>query len=201
MTHPASLLFQGSAAAHRTGVAQTRPRDRPGLPECRSARNQSFFLSRQQNAVRPSPTLRMHRVRFGLRSRAKQRSISSGRIDRALTTCGPPLTLGGYLPSSFRSVKAVKLRSVIATVGASGAVALQLIANIPPARAADSVQVRGTIVNRDRSMPKVKARDGATTAAEILTGVAKAVLDDVKPCESVGIAPVPRAAEAARSKS
>jgi hypothetical protein len=42
----------------------------------------------------------------------------------------------------------------------------------------------------------VKARDGATTAAEKLTGVAKAALDDVKPCESVGIAPVPTAEEA-----
>jgi hypothetical protein len=33
------------------------------------------------------------------------------------------------------------------------------------------------------------------------TGVAKAALDDVKPCESIGIAPVPTAVEAARSKS
>jgi hypothetical protein len=50
-------------------------------------------------------------------------------------------------------------------------------------------------------LPKVKARDGATTTAEKPTGVAKAALDDVKPCESIGIAPVPTAVEAARSKS
>ena len=62
--------------------------------------------------------------------------------------------------------------------------------------------MRGTIVNLDRSMLKVKARDGATTAAEKkTTGVAKAARDDVKPCEFVGIAPVPTAAEAARPKS
>ena len=65
-------------------------------------------------------------------------------------------TKGGTSPCRARSgrEKAIKLRSVMATVGASGAVTFQLIANIPPARAADSVQVRGTIVNLDRSMPR-----------------------------------------------
>jgi hypothetical protein len=41
----------------------------------------------------------------------------------------------------------MKLRSVMATVGAFRAVTFQLIAKIPPARAADSVRVRSTIVS------------------------------------------------------
>src|ERR1700751_826002 len=45
MTPPASLLFQGSAAAHRTGAAQTRPHDRPGLAK-RKPRPQSMLLPR-----------------------------------------------------------------------------------------------------------------------------------------------------------
>jgi hypothetical protein len=76
------------------------------------------------------------------------------------------VTPGGHLPSPFRKGKAMKLRSVMATVGASGAVTFQLIANIPPARAADSVRVRSTIVSPDGSMLTVKTREGATTAVE-----------------------------------
>jgi hypothetical protein len=49
----------------------------------------------------------------------------------------------GHLPTSFRWGKAINLRSVIATVGASGAVTFQLIANIPPARAAGQIDAEG----------------------------------------------------------
>jgi hypothetical protein len=50
-------------------------------------------------------------------------------------------------------------------------------------------------------LPKVKARDGATNRRGKTHRRCEGALDDVKPCESVGIARVPTAAEAARSKS
>jgi hypothetical protein len=89
----------------------------------------------------------------------------------------------------------------MATVGAPGAVTFQLIANILPARAADNIRVRGMIVSLDRSMPKVEASRRRDHHRGKLTGVAKAALDDVKPCKSVGVARAPTVAEAARSKS
>jgi hypothetical protein len=61
--------------------------------------------------------------------------------------------------------------------------------------------VRGMIVSLDRSMPKVEGSRRRDRHRGKLTGIAKAALDDVKPCKSIGIAPVPTAAEAARSKS
>ena len=93
----------------------------------------------------------------------------------------------------------MKLMSLTATLGAFGAVTVALTAIVAPARAADSVQVRGTIVNLDGSKLTVKTREGATTAVALkegweLTGIAKAAPDDIKAGEFVGIASTPTAA-------
>jgi hypothetical protein len=92
----------------------------------------------------------------------------------------------------------MNLKSITATVGAVGAVTF-LTAIFAPARAADRVQVRGTIVSLDGSTLTVKTREGATTAVALkdgweLTGVAKAAPDDIKPGEFVGIASASTAA-------
>ena len=79
---------------------------------------------------------------------------------RAESTPAFASLLAVILPSPFRKGKPMKLRSVMATVCAFGAVTFQLIANIPPARAADSVRVRSTIVSPDGSMLTVKTSRG-----------------------------------------
>jgi len=93
----------------------------------------------------------------------------------------------------------MKLMSIVTTTGAFGAVMLPLLTNIPPTRAADSIGVRGTIVSVDGSMLTVKTREGATTAVALkdgwkLTGLAKALPDDIKAGELVGIASTPTTA-------
>jgi hypothetical protein len=90
----------------------------------------------------------------------------------------------------------VNLKSVTTNVGA---VAFLSMAGIAPARAADSAQVRGTIVSLDGSTLTVKTREGATDAVALkdgweLTGIAKATPDDIRPGEFVGIASAPTAA-------
>src|ERR1700685_3267899 len=87
----------------------------------------------------------------------------------------------------------MNLRSVTAIVGAVPFLVMPIFA---PARAADSVQVRGTIVSLDGSTLTVKTREGATTAVALkdgwdLTGVVKAAPDDIKPGVFVGIASAP----------
>jgi hypothetical protein len=93
----------------------------------------------------------------------------------------------------------MKLKFVTATVGVVSALTFPLMASISPARAADGVLVRGTIVSAGGSMLTVKTREGATAAVALedgwkLTGVAEAALDDIKPGEFIGIASVPSAA-------
>jgi hypothetical protein len=93
----------------------------------------------------------------------------------------------------------MKLMSIVTTTGAFGAVMLPLLTNIPPTRAADSVGVRGTIVSVDGSVLTVKTREGATTAVALkdgwkLTGLVKALPDDIKAGEFVGIASTPTTA-------
>jgi hypothetical protein len=70
---------------------------------------------------------------------------------------------------------------------------------MPGAQAADSVRVRGTIVALEGSTLTVKTREGATSALALkdgwkLTGLAKAMIDDIKPGDFVGIASLPKAA-------
>ena len=89
----------------------------------------------------------------------------------------------------------MNLKSVTTIFGAVGAVTF-LTAIFAPARAADSVQVRGTIVSLDGSTLTVKTREGATTAVALkdrweLTGVVKAAPDDIKPGAFVGIRSAP----------
>jgi hypothetical protein len=97
----------------------------------------------------------------------------------------------------------MNLKSVTTIFGAVGAVTF-LTAILAPARAADGVQVRGTIVSLDGSTLTVKTREGATTAVALkdgweLTGVVKAAPNDIKPGAFVGIAsaPTPAAGDAA----
>src|SRR5271163_3596576 len=92
----------------------------------------------------------------------------------------------------------MNLKSVTTIFGAVGAVTF-LTAIVAPARAADSVQVRGTIVSLDGSTLTVKTREGATDAVALkdgweVAGVARAAPDDIKPGEFVGIASAPTAA-------
>src|ERR1700722_708531 len=92
----------------------------------------------------------------------------------------------------------MNLKSVTPIFGAVGAVTF-LTAIFAPARAADGVKVRGTIVSLDGSTLTVKTREGATTAVVLkdgwqLTGGAKAAPRDIKPGEFVGIASAPTAA-------
>jgi hypothetical protein len=89
----------------------------------------------------------------------------------------------------------MNLKSVTTAVGA---VAFLSMADIAPSPAADSVQVRGTIVSLDGSTLTVKTREGATDAVALkdgweLTGIAKATPDDIRPGEFVGIASAPTA--------
>ena len=93
----------------------------------------------------------------------------------------------------------MNLKSVTTNVSAVGAVAFLSIAGLAPACAADSVQVRGTIVSLDGSTLTVKTLEGATSAVALkdgweLAGVAKAAPDDIEPGEFVGIASAPTAA-------
>ena len=93
----------------------------------------------------------------------------------------------------------MNLKSVTTAVGAVGAVTFLSMADIAPARAADSVQVLGTIVGLDGSTLTVKTREGATALVALkdgweLAGVAKAAPGDIKPGEFVGIASAPTAA-------
>jgi hypothetical protein len=93
----------------------------------------------------------------------------------------------------------MNLKSVTTNVGAVAAVTFLSMAGIAPVRAADSVQVRGTIVSLHGSTLTVKTREGATQAVALkdgweLAGVAKAAPDDIKPGEFVGVASVPTAA-------
>jgi hypothetical protein len=93
----------------------------------------------------------------------------------------------------------MNLMSVTATVGAVGAVAFLSMAGTSPARSADSVQVRGTIISLDGSTLTVKTREGATNSVALkdgweLAGIAKAAPDDIEPGEFVGIASAPTAA-------
>ena len=95
----------------------------------------------------------------------------------------------------------MNLKSVTTIFGAVGAVTF-LTAIFAPARAADSVQVRGTIISLDGSTLTVKTREGATTAVALkdgweLTGVVKAAPDDIKPGAFVGIASAPTGVDAA----
>ena len=73
------------------------------------------------------------------------------------------------------------------------------MADISPAKAAENVRVRGTIVSLDGSTLTVKTREGPTSALALkpgwkVTGVAKASLEDIKPGDFVGIASLPTAA-------
>jgi hypothetical protein len=93
----------------------------------------------------------------------------------------------------------MNLKSDTTNVSAVGAVACLSMAGLAPARAADSVQVRGTIVSLDGSTLTVKTREGATSAVALkdgweLAGVAKAAPDDIEPGEFVGVASAPMAA-------
>jgi hypothetical protein len=81
----------------------------------------------------------------------------------------------------------------------AGAAAFLAIAGMPGAQAADSVRVRGTVVALEGTMLTVKTREGATSALTLkdgwkLTGLAKAMVDDIKPGDFVGIASLPKAA-------
>jgi hypothetical protein len=87
----------------------------------------------------------------------------------------------------------MNLKSVTTAVAAVGAITFLSMAGTATPRAADSVQVRGTIVSLDGPTLTVKTRDGATTAVALkdgweLTGIAKATPDDIRPGEFVGIA-------------
>jgi len=93
----------------------------------------------------------------------------------------------------------MNLKSVTTNISAVGAVACLSMAGLAPARAADSVQVRGTIVSLDGSTLTVKTREGATNAVVLndgweLAGVVKAAPDDIEPGGFVGIASAPTAA-------
>jgi hypothetical protein len=87
------------------------------------------------------------------------------------------------------------------TIVAFGAFAFLSLEAIPPARAADSVGVRGTIISMDGSMLIVKNDNGGATAVALkdgwkLAGISRATPDDIKPGEFVGIASAPTTAGA-----
>ena len=89
--------------------------------------------------------------------------------------------------------------STSAIVGGIAVIALLGMANFTPARAADTVRVRGTVVGLDGSTLKVKTPEGPTDALALkpgwkVTGVAAAGVADIKPGDFVGIASLPRAA-------
>jgi hypothetical protein len=70
---------------------------------------------------------------------------------------------------------------------------------LSPARAADEVRVRGTIVSLDGGALTVKTREGPNSVVALktgwkLTGLAAASADAIKPGDFVGIASLPKAA-------
>jgi hypothetical protein len=72
-------------------------------------------------------------------------------------------------------------------------------ADVSPAKAAETVHVRGAIVSLDGSTLTVKTREGPTAAVTLkpgwkVAGVAKASVEDIKPGDFVGIASLPTAA-------
>jgi hypothetical protein len=83
-----------------------------------------------------------------------------------------------------------------------GAIALTAflgIAVLSPARAAETVRVRGTVVGLEGSTLTVKTREGPDAKLMLkpgwkMAGLAKASLADVKPGDFVGIASLPTAA-------
>jgi hypothetical protein len=69
----------------------------------------------------------------------------------------------------------------------------------PSAAAADNVQVHGAIVSVDGSLVTIKTREGPVSALSLkpggmLTGLAAASVEDIKPGDFVGIASLPKAA-------
>jgi hypothetical protein len=88
----------------------------------------------------------------------------------------------------------MKLKLIaLATAGAIG------LASAFCAQAAETAQVRGTIVSLDGATLIVKTREGANSAIALkdgwkLTGLAKASVEDIKPGDFVGIASLPKAA-------
>ena len=93
----------------------------------------------------------------------------------------------------------MNLRSTSAIAGGIAAIALLGMANMTPARAADNVRVRGTVVSLDGSTLTVKTREGPNSAVALqpgwkVTGVAAASVEYIKPGDFVGIASLPTAA-------
>src|SRR5277367_1337949 len=81
----------------------------------------------------------------------------------------------------------------------AGAAAMLALAGASCAQAAETAQVRGTIVSLEGATLTVKTREGATDSIALkegwkLTGLAKASVEDIKPGEFVGIASLPKAA-------
>ena len=90
----------------------------------------------------------------------------------------------------------MNLMSIVTTTGAVVSAMLPLLVDIAPARAADSVAVRGTILDLDGSMLRVKTGEGENIAVALkddwkLEAISRAVPDDIKPGEFVGIASTP----------
>ena len=82
---------------------------------------------------------------------------------------------------------------------AIGAAVTLVIVTLSPARAAETVHVRGAIVSLEGSTLTVKTREGPNAAVALkpgfkVAGVAKVSLDDIKPGDFVGIASLPTAA-------
>jgi hypothetical protein len=93
----------------------------------------------------------------------------------------------------------MNLRLAPAIAGASAVVAFLAIAALSPARAAETVHVRGAIVSLDGSTLTVKTREGPDAAVTLkpgfkVAGIAKASVGDIKPGDFVGIASLPAAA-------
>ena len=93
----------------------------------------------------------------------------------------------------------MNLRLAPAIAGATAVVAFLAIAALSPARAAETVHVRGAIVSLDGSTLTVKTREGPDAAVTLkpgfkVAGIAKASVGDIKPGDFVGIASLPAAA-------
>jgi len=93
----------------------------------------------------------------------------------------------------------MNLRLAPAIAGASAVVAFLAIAALSPARAAETVHVRGAIVSLNGSTLTVKTREGPDAAVTLkpgfkVAGIAKASVGDIKPGDFVGIASLPAAA-------
>lgn len=93
----------------------------------------------------------------------------------------------------------MNLRLAPAIAGASAVVAFLAIAALSPARAAETVHVRGAIVSLDGSTLTVKTREGPDAAVTLkpgfkVAGITKASVGDIKPGDFVGIASLPAAA-------